>query len=155
MHPYNDTIVVTIQATNNLVKRVIVDNGSVFDILYKEAFDKMSLGEVRTAQVRTPLFSFTGQRVITEGNVTLPLTFGRDKGPKATYMLEFLVVDKESMENAKIGRPMLNKIWGITSTYHLRAKFLTEQGIAVVERKKRYLVRGTSKGRMNLLSTEQ
>lgn len=67
-----------------------------------------------------------------EGKVTLPVTSGAEKGSKATHMVEFLVVDKESPYNAIIGSPMLNKI---------RAN-------AYWKGTKRYAACATSKGRM-------
>ena len=49
-----------------------------------------------------------------------------------TQMVNFLVVDHPSVYNAIIGRPTLNAMRAVTSTYHLMMKFPTENGIGVV-----------------------
>ena len=77
------------------MKRVLIDNGSVADILFKGALHRMSLKKVGTSPIRTPLFSFFGERIVTEGKVTLPVIFGVEKRPKATHMVEFLAVEKD------------------------------------------------------------
>jgi hypothetical protein len=43
--------------------------------------------------------------------------------------VEFLVVDCLSAYNVIIGRPTLNKLRAVTSTYHLLVRFPTEHGI--------------------------
>lgn len=44
-------------------------------------------------------------------------------------MADFLVIDRPSAYNAIIGRPTLNKLRAMTSTYHLKMKFLTNNGV--------------------------
>ena len=46
--------------------------------------------------------------------------------------MSFLVVDQPSAYNIIVGRPTLNRLKAITSTYHLMMKFPTEKGIAVM-----------------------
>ena len=46
-----------------------------------------------------------------------------------TTLVEFLVVDCPSAYNVIIGRPTLNKLRAVTSTYHLLVHFPTEHGI--------------------------
>ena len=47
--------------------------------------------------------------------------------------MNFLVVDCSSSYNAIIGRPTLNSLKAITSTYHLSVKFPTEHGVGQVQ----------------------
>lgn len=54
LHPYNDARVVTTTIVNNIVRCVLIDNGSVVDIIFKSAFDCMKLDGVRPAPVKTP-----------------------------------------------------------------------------------------------------
>ena len=76
MHPHNDAIVLKAQVANNLVKRVLIDNGSAADIIFKSTLERMKLGGLRPVPTQTPLFGFTGEKVMTEGIITLPVTFG-------------------------------------------------------------------------------
>ena len=48
---------------------------------------------------------------------------------QVTNKHNFLVVDSPSSYNVIIGRPTLNSWKAATSTYCLKVKFLTEQGI--------------------------
>ena len=49
-----------------------------------------------------------------------------------TRQLDFLVVDYPSSYNVIIGRPTLNKWKSATSTYYLKVKFPTENGVGKV-----------------------
>ena len=49
-----------------------------------------------------------------------------------THQLDFLVVDCPSSYNMIIGRPMLNRWKAATSTYCLKVKFPTENGVGKV-----------------------
>jgi BarA-like signal transduction histidine kinase len=48
---------------------------------------------------------------------------------QATKKVDFLVVDCPSAYNVIIGRPTLNRLRAVTSTYHLLVRFPTENGI--------------------------
>ena len=47
--------------------------------------------------------------------------------------MNFLVVDCSSSYNARIGRPTLNSLKAVTSTYHLSVKFRIEYGVGQVQ----------------------
>jgi hypothetical protein len=48
-------------------------------------------------------------------------------------MVDFLVVDRPSIYNTILGRPALKKLLAITSTYHLKMKFPTEEEVREVK----------------------
>ena len=50
-----------------------------------------------------------------------------------TRQLDFLVVDCPSSYNVIIGRPTLNKWKAATSTYYLKIKFPTDNGVGEVK----------------------
>jgi hypothetical protein len=56
------------------------------------------------------------------GVISLPITCGTSPRD-STVIVDFLVIDRPSAYNAIIGRPALNKLKAITSTYHLMMKF--------------------------------
>ena len=65
------------------------------------------------------------------GIITLPITIGTY--PKQVFKtVDFLIVDCPSAYNAIIGRPTLNRLRAVTSTYHLLVKFPTEHGVGEV-----------------------
>ena len=62
-HPHDDTIVITLLLTNYTTRRVLVENGSLADILYYLAFQQMGLGLDQLHLVNTPLVRFGGMKV--------------------------------------------------------------------------------------------
>ena len=133
MHPHNDPIVVKAYVANNMVKRILIDNGSFANILYKKALVRMDLDEIHPTPVNTMLFEFTGECVYTKESINLPITFGIEGEDQTTRIVNFLIVDPHSAHNTIIGRSTLNKLHTVTSTYHLLMKFPTPLGIGVMK----------------------
>ena len=67
------------------------------------------------------------------GIVTLTVTAG-SYPVQLTRQVDFLVVDCPTSYNVIIGRPTLNKWKAATSTYCLKVKFPTDEGIGEVKR---------------------
>ena len=120
----------TIEGFNT--KRILVDNGSSVDIIYLPAFQQLKLDPGRLRPFDSPLVSFSGDRVYPKGIVTLTVTIGTYLR-QLTRQLDFLVVDCPSSYNVIIGRPTLNLWKSATSTYCLKVKFPTENGIGEVK----------------------
>ena len=93
----------------------------------------MKLGQDQLRLVNSPLVGFGGMKVQPVGTVTLPMVVGAYP-QQVTKDVNFLVVDYSSSYNAIIGRPILNSLKAVTSTYHLSIKFLTEYGVGQVQR---------------------
>ncbi|KAF5455051.1 hypothetical protein F2P56_024666 [Juglans regia] len=122
--PHDDALVVTSQISNYRTKRVLIDNGSSADILFWEAFIKMEITPDRLRPAPTPLKGSTGDTIQPIGVITLFVLVGTT--PKTTsFMINFLVVKAPSSYNMILGRPSLNQMSAITSTYHLKVKFST------------------------------
>ena len=111
---------------------MLVDNGSLADILYYPAFQQMNLGREQLRPVHSPLVGFGGMKVQPVGTISLPVVVGAYP-QQVTRNVNFLVVDCSSSYNAIIGRPTLNSWKVITSTYHLSVKFPTEYGVGEVQ----------------------
>ncbi|KAK3023717.1 hypothetical protein RJ639_042727 [Escallonia herrerae] len=130
--PHDDPLVVTIKAGNFDVKRVLIDNGSSAEILFHDAFEKMNIPTDRLRKMEAPLYGFSNHPVATEGIIALPVAIGTPP-TQANLMLDFVVVKIPSAYNAILGRPALNRLQAIVSTYHLKMKFPTEHGIGEVK----------------------
>ena len=65
------------------------------------------------------------------GSIQLVLTLG-DPPCQATTTVRFLIVDAPSAYNVLLGRPSLNAIKSIPSTYHMVIKFPTTNGVGMV-----------------------
>ncbi|RZS08108.1 hypothetical protein BHM03_00039037 [Ensete ventricosum] len=65
------------------------------------------------------------------GTTTIPVTFGGEPRSK-TLLVSFMVVKLPSAYNAIVGRPTLNRIRAVVSTYHRVLKFPTRAGVGEV-----------------------
>ncbi|GMN54123.1 hypothetical protein TIFTF001_023250 [Ficus carica] len=130
LHPHNDALVGEIRVANNVVRCVLIDSGSSADVMFMDAFSRLKIEGATLTPAKTPLYGFAGDCVRAAGTVRLPVTIG-DGREKATRMVEFIVVDRPSVYNVILGRPTLNALKAVVSTYHLAMKFPTGNGIGV------------------------
>ncbi|XP_075486400.1 uncharacterized protein LOC142526012 [Primulina tabacum] len=82
----------------------------------------MDLQGYHLETVETALFGFAGHVVYPEGEIVLPLTLG-SRDFKKTVMTSFTVVDSPSSYNIILGRPAMNELRAVASTYHQKIKF--------------------------------
>ena len=106
-HPHDDALVVNVRVGDYNVHRMLVDNGSLSDILYYPVFQQMGINRARLTPKNAPLVVFGGTRVLPLGAITLLVTIG-DYPQQITQDVTFLVVDCLSAYNGILGRPMLN-----------------------------------------------
>ena len=129
---HNDPLVIILTIEGFNTNRILVDNNSSTDIIYLLAFQQLKLNPGRLCEFDSPFVNFSGDRLYPKGIVTLTViveTYPR----QLTRQLDFLVVDCPSSYNVIIGRPTLNRWKSATSTYCLKVKFLTENGIGEVK----------------------
>ena len=130
--PYNNPLVIMLNIEGFNTKRILVDNGSSADIIYLLAFQQLRLDPKRLRLFDSPLVSFSGDRVYPRGIVTLTVT-ARSYPVQLTRQVDFLVVDCPTSYNVIIRRPTLNKWKAATSTYCLKVKFPTDNGVGEVK----------------------
>ena len=130
-HPHDNPLVIRVVMANKIVHRVLVDNRSLADIIFASAFDKMGIGREKLELVNAHLRGFFGERVLPLGSIQLVLTL-EDPPCQTTSTVRFLLVDAPSAYNMLLGRPSLNAMRAIPSTYHLVIKFPTSNGVGVV-----------------------
>nr|XP_018677422.1 PREDICTED: uncharacterized protein LOC108952025 [Musa acuminata subsp. malaccensis] len=128
---HDDALVISDRVANAQVRRIMVDTGSSADILYFDAFQKLGLARESLSPMCSTLTGFTGDSISPLGAVTLPLTLGTPSRSK-TVMTTFLVVDLPTAYNAILGRPTLNKVRVVVSTYYQTIKFPTRAGVREV-----------------------
>ncbi|GAV57587.1 hypothetical protein CFOL_v3_01124, partial [Cephalotus follicularis] len=105
--PHDDPVVVTLLVELFTMKRILIDNGSSVDILYKHAFDQLRITADQLKPVKTPLVGFAGETIHPLGSINLSVVAGT--APRQTQVeMTFLVMDTPSPYNAIIGRPGLN-----------------------------------------------
>uniref|UniRef100_A0A2N9GKA7 Integrase catalytic domain-containing protein n=1 Tax=Fagus sylvatica TaxID=28930 RepID=A0A2N9GKA7_FAGSY len=126
--PHDDALVVTLTIAGFITRRVLIDNGSSADIIYLPAYQQMKIDKEQLRPIDIPLVGFTGDKVKPTGVVSLTIEAGTYPKQVRTSV-EFLVIDCPSAYNVIIGRPTLNKLRAVTSTYHLLVRFPTEHDI--------------------------
>ena len=75
-HPHDDPLVVRVVIANKTVHIVLVDNGSLADIIFASAFDKMGVGREKLEPVNAYLRGFSRERVLPLGSIQVVLTLG-------------------------------------------------------------------------------
>ena len=84
-HPYDDPLVVRSIVANTTVHQVLIDNGSLADIIFASAFDKMGIEREKLEPVNTHLRGFSGEKVLPLGSIQLVLTLPGDDNNKVPY----------------------------------------------------------------------
>ncbi|KAL0381133.1 UNVERIFIED_CONTAM: hypothetical protein Sangu_0177600 [Sesamum angustifolium] len=123
----NDALVISATLSNFWVKKVLVDSGSSADIIFYDAYVQLGVDNAQLRKVNTPLTGFSGEMIEPLGEVTLPLSLG-SYPKRSTKMVKFLVVKAPSAYNI-LGRPSLNLFRAIASTFHMKLKFPTSDGV--------------------------
>ncbi|RZR79439.1 hypothetical protein BHM03_00005150, partial [Ensete ventricosum] len=125
---HDDTLVISIQMANARVKRVMIDVGSLVDILHFDAFQKLGLTDNDLVSLTSALTRFTGDSVSPLGAATILVMLGEESKSK-TLMVSFMVVGLPSTYNAIIGRSNLNRLKAVISTYYRIMKFPIRAGV--------------------------
>ncbi|XP_075507516.1 uncharacterized protein LOC142544344 [Primulina tabacum] len=120
--PHNDVLVIQARVANYDVMRVFIDSGSSVNVIFKDALVQMDLQSYHLEAVETALFGFVGHVVYPKGEIGLSLTLG-SQDLKKTLMTSFTVVDSPSSYNIILGRPAMNELRAVASTYHQKIKF--------------------------------
>ena len=74
--PYDDPLVIMLMIEGFNTRRVLVDDGSSTDIIYLPAFQQLKVDPKRLRPFKSPLISFSGDKVYPWGIVTLAVTVG-------------------------------------------------------------------------------
>ena len=99
--------------------RVLVDNGSSINIMYRDTMVKLGITENMMQPSRTTFHGIVpGVSHAPMGTVWVDVTFG-GKGNCRTESLLFEVVDLESPYHALLGRPALAKFMASTHVAYL------------------------------------
>ena len=95
--------------------------------MYPDLFEGLGLKTQDLAKYDTPLVSFDGRVVIPEGQISLPVDMeGRG------VIVTFIVVRSFTPYTAILGRPWIHAMGAVPSTLHVKVKFPTENGVAMV-----------------------
>nr|XP_023922266.1 uncharacterized protein LOC112033714 [Quercus suber] len=127
IQPHDDALIVTTWISSFLVKRVMIDQQSGTDVMYPDLFRGLGLRNEDLSKYTIPLVGFDGKVVVPKGQISLPINM---EGKQV--VVTFIMVASYSPYMAILGRPWIHAMGAVPSTLHVKVKFPTEQGIAVV-----------------------
>lgn len=96
----DDPIVVHLRVNNYDIRRVLLDQGSLVDLIYGDAFDKLGLKDNNLQSYTRSLVGFTGDR---RGYLELDTNFGKGESVKKLRM-RYLVLQCVASYNVIIFR---------------------------------------------------
>ena len=111
--PHYDALVLTLRINGFDVHGVLVDLGSVTDLLQLLAFTQMKLSLDVINSIGRILFGFNGATTTTLGDVTLHV-----KAEPVTQRVLFSIVEDLGPYNAIVDRTWLHSMKAVLSTYH-------------------------------------
>ena len=110
---------------------VLIDTGSSSDIMFASAFDQLGISRDRLLPVATPLVGFNGSSTQPLGMIELPVLMGTHP-QQASMITNFVMVEAPLAYNVILGRPTLNQVRVVVSTYSLIVKFSSIQGTGIL-----------------------
>ena len=113
IQPHDDALVVTLKIGGYDVKRVLVDQGSVVEIIYPDLYKVLNLRSEDLTAYDSPLLSFEGKTVIPKCQIRLPIQTDLE-----IVEVDFIVMDSYSPYTAIVARPWLHALGAVSSTLH-------------------------------------
>ena len=122
---------VTLRIGGYDVKRVLVDQGSEAEIMYLDLYKGLNLKPEDLTGYDSPLLGFDGKVVFSKGQIRLPMQVGSE-----VVEVDFIVVDAYSPYIVIVARPWLHALGAVSSTLHLKVKYLSKDQIKELVRSK-------------------
>ncbi|XP_030973187.1 uncharacterized protein LOC115993051 [Quercus lobata] len=121
VQPHDDVLVVTLRIGGYDVKRVLVDQDSVVEVMYPDLYKGLKLRPKDLTACDSSLVSFEGKTVTLKGQIRLPIQTGSN-----IVEVDFIVVDAYSPYTAIVARPWLHALGAVSSTLHQKMKYPSE-----------------------------
>ena len=102
----------------------MVDQGSGVEIMYLDLYNGLGLKPMDLIAYDSPFVSFDGKVIIPIGQIRLPVQAGSE-----VVEVNFIVVDAYSLYTAIVARPWLHALGAVSSTLHLKLKYLSKDRI--------------------------
>ena len=106
------------------MKRVLVDQRSGAEIMFPDLYKGLNLKPEDLIAYDSPLVNFDGKVVILRDQIRLPVQAGSE-----VVDVDFIVVDAYSPYTAIVARPWLYALGAISSTLHLKVKYMSRDQI--------------------------
>ena len=117
--PHYDALVLTLEVGKHLMKRILVDPGSVASVLYLLALLYASY-KPNNLNLERVLVDFNGLQTNSLGKIVLPIS-----ARLVTILISLMVVDEPSSFNTILGCTWIHAMKALPSLYHKMLSFLT------------------------------
>ena len=121
IQPHDIALVITLRIGGYDMKKVMVDQGSMAEIMYPDLYKGLSLRFEDLTPYSSPLVSFEGKIIIPNGLIRLPVQTGSE-----TAEVDFIIVDAYSPYTTIVARPWLHTLGVVSSTLHQKIKYPSE-----------------------------
>jgi hypothetical protein len=113
------------------LNKVLIDGGSVLNVLFTKTLKKMKLDITHMLTKSTSPFYgiIPGNAAIPLGSVVLPVTFGETRDNYRTEYVKFEVADFETSYHAILGRPAIAKFMAVPHYTYLVLKMPSPAGV--------------------------
>ena len=113
IQPHDGALVVTLRIGRYDVKRVLVDQGSVVEIMYLDLYKGLNLRPEDLTAYYSSLVSFEGKIIVPKGQIRLPIQTDSE-----IMEVDFIMVDSYSPYTAIVARPWLHALEVVSSTLY-------------------------------------
>ncbi|RDX98075.1 hypothetical protein CR513_19056, partial [Mucuna pruriens] len=127
----DEPMVILVVATKYKVERILIDQGSLTNILYWSTCKRLGLQLTDLEACVGKLYGFAGEQVTIKGVIELETTFEECTHARTISVL-YTIVDVDASYNINMSRPTLNKLGVMVSTLHLCMKYPMGQEVGRV-----------------------
>ena len=121
-HPHFDPIVLTIKVGLMNVTRVLVDTGSMADLITMDCLKQLKYNSEHFEKLERPLIGFGRSRVCPSGTIVLPVRFG-EKGNGRILPVRFTVVNIQFPYDIIMGLSLISKVKAVISRHQLLIQY--------------------------------
>jgi hypothetical protein len=119
-------------ANNMRFSKVLIDNGSTINIMYRDTMQKLGIKENMLEPSKTTFHSIVpGLSCVPMGKIRIDVMFGNQDNCRLENLM-FEVVDLDSPYHALLGRPALAKFMASTHVAYLKMKMLGPRGVITI-----------------------
>ncbi|XP_009801204.1 uncharacterized protein [Nicotiana sylvestris] len=126
MQPHNDALVISVFTNKSQVKHVLIDPGSLANIIRSRVIEQLGLQDQILPAARV-LNRFNMACETTKGEITLPIN-----GTGTIHEMKFYVIERYMSYNVLFIRPWIHNMRAALSSLHQVLKFATLGGIKTI-----------------------
>ena len=132
---HNRALHVSIKCMDNIMAKVLIDNGSSLNVMPKSTLNKLpfNVSHLRPSSMVVRTFDGTHRNVI--GDIDLPVQIGPH-----TFQITFQVMNINLTYNCLLGRLWIHSVRVVLSTLHQKLKFVVEGRLVIVSGEEDILV---------------